>query len=333
MGNTARMSAIMKFCFGTPVICSDGQGGTLASVLYESSSRRLTQIAVRRSRLVGRTHLLPFESVTTATDDRVQLNCSLAQLAASPRLGAPGAGLLLHARTEVSAEAGSGTLALVAVQPGSGELISLVAHHLVPGHDTLLCGDEVSVLAGEKITVALDAASLQAKPPYRSDRELQDEVDSILFDLGFLHIDLKGMSMHVLDGVLSMEGNISSTLRGELVRDQVAGVKGLRAIHNHLVGDDTLAASIAGALGQDERIRDVPIGVYPQLGVVRLSGFVHSAGQKDAAIERARAVPGVRALIDDLAVDPAGAMLYVMSAPEGGEIKDITPGRFTRHTR
>jgi len=26
-------------------------------------------------------------------------------------------------------------------------------------------------------------------------------------------------------------------------------------------------------------------------------------------------------------------MLYVMSAPEGGEARDITPGKFVRHTR
>jgi osmotically-inducible protein OsmY len=191
----------------------------------------------------------------------------------------------------------------------------------------------VSALEPGQITISIDSARLQALPPYRSDRELQREVDQIIFDLGFLHIDLKGMSMRVLDSVLYMEGNISSALRGELARDQVAGVEGLLEIKNNLIGDDTLAAQIAHALGQDERTRGLPIGVYPQLGVVRLSGSVRNAQQQAAAAEIAKKFPGVRGVINDLVIDPSAAMLYVMSAPEGGEARDITPGKFVRHTR
>jgi osmotically-inducible protein OsmY len=321
------------FHFGRPVLCSDGQGGTLISLLCEVSSRRLTHIAVKRSRLFGKTIMLPVEAVTRATDDEVRLDCSLAELAAASVSGDQRPGIMLHQHTVVTAETGSGTLLLVAVQPASGILTSLVARNLLPGRDTLLCAEEVSVLATGRVTVSLAPADLQAKPPYRGDRELQREVEQILFDLGFLHIDLKGMRMCVRAGVLSMQGNISSTLRGELARDQVAGIKGLLAIENRLVGDDTLAASIACALGQDERTRDLPIGVYPQLGVVRLSGSVHSSGQKAVAAEIAQAFPGVRAVSNDLVVDSASAMLYVMSAPESGEARDMTPGKFTRHTR
>lgn len=332
MGNTARISALMTFHFGAPVVCSDGPGGTLVSVFCEPSSRCVTHIAVRRGHLFGRTVCLPFTRVATASADGVRLNCLRAGLAA-PDSGDTGPGVALHGHTAVTAQTGSGTLSLVAVQPTSGALVYIVAHNLVPGRDTLLRSCSVSALAKDQVTIALDSADLEAKPPYRSDHELQREVDHILFDLGFLHIDLRGLSMRVLDGVLFMEGNISSTLRGELAQDQVAGVEGLLAIENNLVGDDTLAARIAHALGQDERTRDLPIGVYPQLGVVRLSGSVRGAGQRVAAAEIAQACPGVRAVINDLVVDPAGAMLYVMSAPEGGEARDMTPGKFTRHTR
>lgn len=332
MGNTARISALMTFHFGTPVVCSDGQGGTLAAVLFATSPRRLTHIVVKCGRLFHKTVCLPFASVAIASDDGVRLTCSLAHLAAFPAPNGHDAGVILHAHTVVSGGAGSGTLALVAVQPHSGELARIVARNLVPGRDTLLWAEKVSALEPERITVLLTAADLPAQPIYRSARELQHEVDSILFDLGFLHIDLKGMSMCVRDGVLSMEGNISSSLRGELAYNQVMGVEGLLEVKNNLIGDDALAARIAHALGQDERTRDVPVGVYPQLGVVRLSGSVRGAGQRAAAGEIAGAFPGVRAVINDLLVDPAGVMLYVMSAPESGEARDITPGRFTRHT-
>ena len=331
MGKNALISAMLKFHFGNTVFCSDGQGGTLAYVLFDASTRRMTQIAVKRGRLFGKTVSLPFETVTTATGDGIWLNCTLVQLAASP--DGEGPGISLHPRTAVKGETGSGTLALVAVQPGNGELAYIVARNLLPGRDTLLREQYITALDPGQITVSIDSASLQELPPYRSDRELQREVDQIIFDLGFMHIDLKGMSMRVLDSVLYMEGNISSTLRGELARDQVAGVEGLLEIKNNLIGDDTLAAQIAHALGQDERTRGLPIGVYPQLGVVRLSGSVRNAQQQAAAAEIAKKFPGVRGVINDLVIDPSAAMLYVMSAPEGGEARDITPGKFVRHTR
>src|SRR5207302_8834610 len=107
-------------------------------------------------------------------------------------------------------------------------------------------------------------------------------------------------------------GNISRALRGYIVQDQVLGVQGLLEIKNNLVGDDGLAADLAMALGQDARTRDLPIGVYPRLGVVRLSGAVHTGQQKAAAGEIAQNFPGVRSVINDLVVDPKADIIRVM---------------------
>lgn len=331
MGKNTRISEMLKFHFGNTIFCSDGQGGVLTRVLFDAPARRVTHLAVKQGRLFGKTVYLPFETVTTATGDGIWLNCTLAQLAAFP--GSEGPGVPLDSRTEVKGDIGNGTLVFVAVRPGSGDLAYIVARNLLAGRDTLLRAQYVTSPGPGPITVSIDSAQLQTFPPYRSDRELQREVDQIIFDLGFLHIDLKGMSMRVLDSVLYMEGNISSALRGELVRDQVAGVTGLLEIRNNLVGDDTMAAEIARALGQDERTRDLPIGVYPDLGVVRLSGSVRNTGQQNAAGEIAKKFSGVRGINNNLLVDPSADMLYVMSAQEGGESKDISPGKFTRHTQ
>jgi hypothetical protein len=331
MGKNAPISAMLKFHFGNKIFCTDGQDGILLHVLFDTASRRLTHLAVKRSRFFGKTVYVPFETVTEATGDGIWLNSTMARLTAFPN--SETAGVPLDSHTVVKSSAGNGTLGLVAVQPGSGELAYIVAHNLPAGRSTLLREQYVSTLEPGQITISIDPELLKSFPPYRSDRELQREVDAIIFDLGFLHIDLKGLSLRVLDSVLYMEGNISSALRGELVRDQVSGVVGLREIKNNLIGDDTLAAEIARALGQDERTRGLPIGVYPQLGVVRLSGSVHNAQQKAAAAEITQQFAGVRGVINDLVVDPSAAMLYVMSPPEGGESKDIVPGKFVRHTR
>jgi hypothetical protein len=91
MGKNALISAMLKFHFGNAVFCSDGQGGTLVSVLFDASTKRMTQIAVKRGRLFGKTVYLPFASVTTATGDGIWLNCTLAQLATFPESEGPAA--------------------------------------------------------------------------------------------------------------------------------------------------------------------------------------------------------------------------------------------------
>ena len=111
------------------------------------------------------------------------------------------------------------------------------------------------------------------------------------------------------------------------------GVQGLLEIKNNLVGDDVLASKLAMVLAHDPQTRDLPIGVYPKLGVVRLGGAVHNEQQKSAAEEIAKKIPGVRSVINTLIVDPKATMLNVMSPAEGGEAADIIPGKYVRHTK
>lgn len=331
MAKKALISEMEKLHFGNEIFCANGQAGSLALVLFDAASKRLTHLAVKQRHLFGKTFYLPFETLSRADAEGIWLNVTLDQLATFPTSAGPG--IELNRRTAVRGDDARGTLALVAVQPENGKLAYIVAYNMPNGRATLLREQYITDLLPGQINLGVEASVLHSLPPYRSDSELQKEVDEIVFDLGFLHIDLKGLRLRVLDGVLHMEGNISSTLRGELLRDQVVGVVGLLEVKNDLVGDDTLAADIARALGQDERTRDLPIGVYPQLGVVRLSGSVRTAQQREAASTLVKTFDGVRGVVNDLVVDPSVDMLYVMSAPEGGEAKDITPGKFTRHTK
>ncbi len=324
------VSEMLKFHFGNKITYADGQEGTLTQLLVDSSSKQLTHLVTKQGRFFSKTSVFSFEQVSRATGDGIWLSTTLAQAVAFS--DHEHAGVALDQHTVVKTGSGSGTLAMVAVHPEGGTLAYIVAHNVLAGHDILLGAQDISSLEAGQLVVSTSDEVLRSQPPYRSDSTLQQEVESILFDLGFLHIDLRGMNLRVLDGVLYMEGNISSTLRGELAYDQVSGVSGLLEIKNNLIGDDMLAADIAHALGHDSRTRELPIGVYPQLGFVRLSGSVSTPQQKDATLEIARSFAGVCGVTENLVVDPSAAMLYVMSAPEGGEAKDITPGKFTRHT-
>ena len=330
--NDTSILETQKFHFGSKIICSDGEEGTLVQVGFDSAARRITHIGIRQGRFFGKTTYLPYDTVTNATGEGVTLRIPGADVLAASK-NAPNA-VFLDNKSVVDADRqGHGSLLLVAVQPGSGTIAYIVAHHLRPGQDTLLSQEYITNITADRVTVTVPEATFQALSAYRSDADLQRDVERVLFDLTALHVDYKGMTIRVLDGVLYLDGNISSSLRSDVVQDQASGVQGLLGIKNTLVGDDTLAADLASALGRDERTHDLPIGVYPKLGVIRLSGAVHTPQQKVAAEEIARSFPNVRGIANTLVINANADLIHVMSPAEGGEADDLIPGKYIRHTK
>lgn len=333
MQKASSIAEMFKFYFGRKVFCSDGEEGFLVSTVFDCESLRLSFIGVRLGRFFGKTVYVPFDAIVGASGERVTLTISRAELAQTDT-AMPG-GALVDGRAVVRLKdtGKQGTLLLVATQPRSGELAYIVAHHLRPNMDTFIRRDYVTQIDPGRFVVSISEQELEALPPYRSDEELQREVEEVLYEVGPLHVDYRGMTIRVLDGVLYLEGNISSSLRSDIVRSQASGVPGLLDIEDHLIGDDTLASVVADTLARDSRTRGLPIGVYPKLGTVRISGAVHNSQQKEAAGEIAAKVPGVRSVVNDLIVDSKATMLNVMASAEGGEATDIIPGKYIRHTK
>lgn len=333
MNKSTRISEMQKFHFGMSIMCTDGDDGFLTHVVCDPDTCRLTHIGVKRGRLFGKLVRLPYNTVVDAAGNGVTLSITRAELAAAGNSPVSGASLDSKSTIENAASPGRGTLSLIAVYPRSGEIAYIVAHNLRPNQGTWLREEYIETVATGIITVNISASALQELPPYRSDSELQQEVESILYDITSMHIDLKGMHIRVLDGVLYLDGNISSSLRSEIAEDQVLGVSGLLEIKNNLVSDDHLAGELALVYGNDPRTRDLPIGVYPRLGVVRLGGAVHTPQQKAAAEEIARNFPGVRSVLNELLVNPNTDVIHVMAPAEGGEAEDKVPGKYVRHTK
>ena len=333
MNKTFLISEMLKFHFGSKIFCSDGDGGVLAQVLFDPATRSLAHIGVKQGRLFGKNVYLPFDSLLSATGEGITLRVKRSDLDTATSQVPGYATLTSKSVVENTKSAAKGSLLLVAVHPTTGELAYIVAHDLRSGQDTLLQETYITKLETGRIIVSIDEGGLRALPSYRPDRVLQQEVEAALFDFTPLHIDLKAITARVIDSVLYLDGNISSTLRSDVMLDRVSGVEGLAEIKNRVVADDTLAADLALALGQDAQTRNLPIGVYPRLGVVRLSGAVHNGQQKTAAGKIAKNFPGVRSVTNDLVVDPNATLLNVMSAPEGGESKDVIPGKYVRHTQ
>jgi osmotically-inducible protein OsmY len=333
MSKIVSISEMLKFHFGSKIICSDGEDGFLTRVVFDSATRKMTHIGMRQRRLFGNTVFLPYDTVVSATAEGLKIRASRAELAAGDTTLTSGAILDEKSTVENAGSSGRGRLMLVAVHADNGELSYLAVHDLRQGQDTLLKGEYVIEIATGYIKVQIEGEAMNAFPAYRPDSVLQREVEEVLFRKIPLHIDLKGISANVLDGILYLDGNISSSLRGDLAEREAMGVSDLLEIKNRLVGDDMLASELAMALGRDPRTRDLPIGVYPRLGVVRLSGAVHNGQQKAAAEEIARNFEGVRSVFNDLIVDPKADLLYIMSSAEGGESEDLVPGKYIRHTK
>lgn len=332
MDKTALISELQKFRFGSKVICSDGEEGYLTHVGVDVSTPRVVTLGVKLGRFFGKTVSVPLSIVTEASGQGVILSITRAELAAS-QTRAEGVQLDAHSTVRESGSNARGTLLLMAAQPQSGEFSYIVARSLRANQDTLLRQEYITKVENDSIIVNVPDATFQTLPPYRSDEDLQRDIEAVLFDFAPLHVDFPGMHVYVLDSVLYLDGNISSSLRGDIVDDQAAGVPGLLEVKNRLIGDDLLAADLAMALGRDPRTRDLPIGVYPRLGIVRLSGFVHNEQQKEVAEQIAIDFPGSRSVINELVIKPQAELLNVMSSSGTEDTEDIVPGKYIRHTK
>lgn len=332
MNTTTTISQMRKFYFGRTILCSDGEVGSLAHIVFHSTTRHMTHLGMKPYHLFGKTLDLPYSVVAEASGEGIRLSISYDELMAIGKIGVEGATLDHRSLVERIGSHDRGTLQLIAVHPEDGALAYLVVRHLHPAHDILLQEQYVKTIASRQITVALSDAALSVLPPYRPDYELQQEVERVLFDLTPLHLDMRGFTVRVLDSVVYLDGNISSQLRVDIVENQVLSVPGLLEIKNNLLGDDQLAADLAMALAQDPRTHDLPIGIYPRLGVVRLGGAVRTKQQLATAEEVVSKYPGVRSVLNDLIVDPHTDLLPVL-LPTGTETEDKVPGKYVRHTK
>jgi len=121
-----------------------------------------------------------------------------------------------------------------------------------------------------------------------------------------------------------LRGHVSSQFKRRLAHDQLRGLAGMAALHNELVADDELAATVSMALAHDPRTAGQHIGVYPRLGEVHLRGSVQTTAIRERAGEVARAVGSVTCVVNELHVDPTANEIPELSGVTNNE--DLVPG-------
>lgn len=203
-----------------------------------------------------------------------------------------------------------------------------VLRHLVvdrgPGGEVLVPATDIAQVDERQILLDAHQAGAQPLIPFRRDAELYDEVRRAIEGYPRLRIDLDGIEIRAIDGVVWLKGNVSSELNRRLVQDQLTNIRGLAELHNELVADTELAAAVSTALAGDPRTGGERIGVYPELGNVRLRGSVRTPAAREAAAQIAGGVPGVKSVHNDLRVDPNASVLPVLASVTNEE--DRVPG-------
>lgn len=312
---------VSKFRFGADVRDAEGVGGTLKYVIIAAESRAVTSIGVRFG-LFGRIVYAPVALVAAATDDGIALNATRAEI---EKEGKQPDGLRLGSDTPV-AQGGKrlGSLAQVSFNSGTSALRHVIIDRGL-GAEVVVPASAVSQISTGGVALAPTAAGARAVlTPYRPDAELREDAQRAIETYSRLHVDLEGINIIAIDGVIWLRGHVSSELNRRLVGDLVSGVYGLAEIHNELITDQELAADISAALARDPRTTEERIGVYPILGKVRLRGSVRTAGAREAAEQLATAIPGADEIINELRVDPAANVLPVMASVTNNE--DAVPG-------
>src|SRR5215831_7848323 len=122
MNDTMRISEMLKFHFGSKILCSDGEAGVLTHVILDPATLNMTYIGVKQGRLFGKNVYLPFDCVISASEAGITLGLKRSDAAAAQNQIPQGAVLSNKSVVENAESTAKGTLLLIAVHPTSGEL-------------------------------------------------------------------------------------------------------------------------------------------------------------------------------------------------------------------
>ncbi|MDE3230197.1 MAG: BON domain-containing protein [Chloroflexota bacterium] len=312
---------VIKFRFGATARDSEGQTGSLVSVVLDPAHYTVLAVGVRFG-VFGRATFAPISAVAAATDAGVELRETRAELAKSDK--APAGALLDGGSTVTQNGRRLGKLAQISFNADTRALRHLIVERGL-GSEYVVAAASVSQITQD--SVALTASANGAHPAftsYRPDAELREDVQRTLEDYNRLRVDIEGINVSATDGVVWLRGHVSSELNRRLASDLLGEIKGIGELHNELETDPDLAARISVALARDPRTAEERIGVYPMLGVVRLRGVVRTPAAREAAEQIARSIHTDGDVDNDLRVDPNANVLPVLSSVTNTE--DVVPG-------
>jgi osmotically-inducible protein OsmY len=286
--------------FGSPVRFSDRWQGSLTA--FEIEDWSIANIVVSRGLLRRAEVKLPFSAASAWDDDSLTLDCAsgeafglqIAPLPVPPRPLSP----------ETPFSIPDTRLEGALVQRSSRRATHLLVSrgrfptrqlHAVPVGDVAF---EAGVLR-----LAIQADTL---PAYRRDPDvLQAVVDALAASPGLTSADRRSIRVEVVDGVVSLHGNVRTSQARAAALAAVSAVPGALAIEDHLIDDSQLEIDVARALDRAGLTRQSRVYVRAAQGEVTLSGFADSDYLRPEIERLASRVAGVRSLINRVEVRPS----------------------------
>jgi osmotically-inducible protein OsmY len=313
-------AGVLKFRFDSGIMASDGEEGKLTQVIADSQQRTVTHLGIRVGLLFGKTCYLPIQYVSEATTNLVTVSASQDEILTYTSIpeGAP----LTHSTGVMVAGKRIGHLTQLTFHRET-----LVLRHLVIEHgsrEVLLPASVVTSITSRQISADLGGTSVARLTIYRPDEELRQAVYDAIYNYSRLRVELAGIAIHAIDGVVWLHGYVSNDLNRRMVEDQLWHIPGLAELHNELIADNELAANVSMALARDSRTATQHIGVYPKFGQVHLRGRALTAEARQDAGTIAATVPGVNSVVNELLIDPNAQVVPVLAGITNEE--DQVPG-------
>src|SRR6185437_1765216 len=248
--STTEFAEVSKYRFGAPVLTDDGDEGSLDSLIVDPQTYAITGMRVRFGLFGRELYTLPNAVVRHATPERIDLHVTRDDLKRD--YSKVTSVMLLTSGTQVVvANKPVGKLAQVTVNRETHVLRHLVVEHGLRS-ESVVPAQGISAIEGNRIIIGAAAdTTAPMLTPYRPDEELHEEIRSAIYDYPRLRVDLPGIGIHVIDGVLWLQGHVASDLNKRLVADQLTNVRGLGEVHNELIADTDLAAAVSMALAKD----------------------------------------------------------------------------------
>ena len=305
----------LELKIGTPVDATDQPIGHVHKVIVIPAYRHVVVVVglvIRTGLLPPRDLFVPMSLVADATDNRVALRVSHADVLRQPGAPKQDSTIALRRGQPVDATDGrAGRVELLLVEDGGQMHHFVMRKGRVRGRDVIVPVDWISTIDEHGIWLVVDRAALDQLPPYRPDSVIAADVEQALWaDEVIRALDLETIDATVNDGVVILNGHATTPTikaRAERAARQLPGVQG---VVNQIITDGEVESAVSQALAHDPRTRGQHIFVSANHGIVTLSGTFDGADTRAAAEDVAGSVPLVRGVINEIqapgvVVDPA----------------------------
>jgi osmotically-inducible protein OsmY len=151
----------------------------------------------------------------------------------------------------------------------------------------------------------MDNQTMTMDDTHLIDLETQDAIAAAFERIPIINESSPWLDVVVEEGVVSIQGNVLTDTIRDAVMYTVARVPGVKKVIDRVTSDTEIQTALAGKLSAEPVLKAswINLTASSYLGIVTLSGQVDSDEAHDAAARIAGEMPGVREVINTLAVE------------------------------